>query len=248
MEHINKLKKEFYRIKQLGYVENTRPKNNDGGIGNTFEDLLGVEENNKKEADFEGIEIKSQRYFSGSFISLFTKSPDYPKKANSYLRETYGEVRDESHPEKKKLYASIFGNKYSEVYSKYKMKLNVNREAQKIELEIRDLEDNVLDIVTWDFETIQKASEKLKDLCLVFAEEKKENDVKYCHFIKANIYYNFDFNNLLDEIEKGNIQFDIRIGVYNSGKNYGKTHDHGSGFRIKRENFRNLYSSYEEIG
>lgn len=248
MKHIDKLKDEFFRIKQLGYVENTHPKNKDGGIGNTFEGLLGVAENNKKEADFEGIEIKSQRYLSDSFISLFTKSPDYPNGANSYLREKYGEVRDENHPEKKKLYASIFGNKYSEVYSKYKMKLNVNREAQKIELEIRDLADNILDIVTWNFETVKKASSKLKDLCLVFAEEKKENDVKYCHFTKANIYYNFDFNNLLDEIEKGNIQFDIRIGVYNSGKYYGKTHDHGSGFRIKRKNVINLYSSSEEIG
>ncbi len=25
---------------------------------------------------------------------------------------------------------------------------------------------------------------------------------------------------------------DIRIGVYNTGKNKGKTHDHGTGFRI----------------
>ena len=61
------------------------------------------------------------------------------------------------------------------------------------------------------------------------------------------IYYNFDFQKFLTEIENGNIQFDIRIGVYNSGRNYGKTHDHGSGFRVKRENFQNLYSSFEKI-
>lgn len=80
MKNIEKLKSEFYRIKNLNYVKNTRPKNKDGGIGNTFEDLLGVEENNKKEADFEGVEIKSQRYLNKSYISLFTKSPDYPNK------------------------------------------------------------------------------------------------------------------------------------------------------------------------
>lgn len=28
---------------------------------------------------------------------------------------------------------------------------------------------------------------------------------------------------------------DIRIGVYASGKNKGKTHDHGTAFRIKLE-------------
>ena len=136
MKNIEKLKSEFYRIKNLNYVKNTRPKNKDGGIGNTFEDLLGVEENNKKEADFEGVEIKSQRYLNKSYISLFTKSPDYPNRANTYLREKYGEVRDLMHPEKKKLYASIFGHRDSEIYSKYKMKLNVNRTSQRIELVI----------------------------------------------------------------------------------------------------------------
>ncbi len=187
MKNIEKLKSEFYRIKNLNYVKNTRPKNKDGGIGNTFEDLLGVEENNKKEADFEGVEIKSQRYLNKSYISLFTKSPDYPNRANTYLREKYGEVRD------------------------------------------------------------LIASSKLQNLFLVFAEIKKEDNVDYCHFSKASIFYDFSFSKFLEQIEKGNIQFDIRIGVHNSGKNYGKTHDHGSGFRIKKEFFNTLYSSYEEI-
>ena len=35
---------------------------------------------------------------------------------------------------------------------------------------------------------------------------------------------------------------DIRIGSYKSGKNLGKTHDHGTGFRIKPEDLKNLYS------
>ncbi len=57
MKNIDKLKKEFNRIKKMGFVDCTRPNNIDGGIGNTFEDLLGVEENNKKEADFKGFEV-----------------------------------------------------------------------------------------------------------------------------------------------------------------------------------------------
>jgi hypothetical protein len=35
--------------------------------------------------------------------------------------------------------------------------------------------------------------------------------------------------------------FDIRIGVHNSGKNIGRTHDHGSGFRVKKENVSELF-------
>ncbi|MDY6025127.1 MvaI/BcnI family restriction endonuclease [Bergeyella zoohelcum] len=247
MNNIEKLKQEFYRIKALGFVENTRPNNKDGGIGNTFEDLLGVVENNKSEADFYDFEIKSQRAFNTSVISLFTKAPEFPKGANSFLRETYGEVRDENHSNKKILYASVYGNRDAEIYSKYKMRLNVNRQEEKLELVIKDLEDKILTSVYWSFSLLEKSSKKLKNLFLVFAETKKEGEKSFCFFKSGNIYYNFDFQKFLTEIENGNIQFDIRIGVYNSGRNYGKTHDHGSGFRVKRENFQNLYSSFEKI-
>ena len=47
----------------------------------------------------------------------------YPKKANGYLKDTFGEVRDPQFPDLKKLYASIFGHRYNLVYEKYKMKL-----------------------------------------------------------------------------------------------------------------------------
>jgi hypothetical protein len=247
MKNLDTLKKEFNRIKDLGFVECTRPNNTDGGIGNTFEDLLGVVENNKKEADFKGFEIKSKRIFNSSYVSLFTKSPDNPDKANLYLRENFGEVRDENHSNKKKLYASVFGNRASIVYSKYKMQLNVDRKNKKLDLLINDLDDNKLSSVSWNFETLIKASSKMKDLFLVFADTKKEGTKNLYHFIEGEIYKGFDFEKFLSEIETGGIMFDIRIGVYNSGKNYGKTHDHGSGFRVKAENFKNLYDTYEKL-
>lgn len=247
MKNIDKLKKEFNRIKKMGFVDCTRPNNIDGGIGNTFEDLLGVEENNKKEADFKGFEIKSHRLLNSSYISLFTKSPDYPKKANSYLRENYGEARDENHSDKKKLYASVFGHRTSTIYSKYKMKLKVDRKNKKLHLIINDLKDKNLSIVSWDFSTLHKSSSKMKDLFLVFADTAHINKKNKYHFTAGEIYFDFDFEKFLKEIEKGGIMFDIRIGVYNSGKNYGKTHDHGSGFRVKAKKIGNLYKTCEKV-
>ena len=248
MNPIEELKKEFLQIKAKGFVTNTRPNNRDGGIGNTFEDLLKVKENNRSEADFKGIEIKSQRLFNSSFISLFTKAPSYPKRANNLLRETYGEVRQEEHPDKKVLYSSIFANREAIVYEKYKIKLQVDRTLQRIILVIKDIQENLLsNEVYWDFHNLQKASKKLDKLFLVFAEAKKIDNIPHCHFTKAQIYYGFDFDKFLTELELGSIMFDIRIGVHNSGKNYGKNHDHGSGFRIKKENFYKLYTSSETI-
>ena len=48
-------------------------------------------------------------------------------------------------------------------------------------------------------------------------------------------------------LDKGLIMYDIRIGSYRSGLNYGKTHDHGSGFRILEKNIWKLYSVHEKV-
>ena len=41
--------------------------------------------------------------------------------------------------------------------------------------------------------------------------------------------------------------FDIRMGSYKTGRMKGKPHDHGSGFRVKRENLKDLFDTYIEI-
>ena len=79
MESLNKVKFEFERIKNLGFVKSNRINNKDGGIGNTFEDYLGVSENNLRDPDFEGFEVKTQRQITSSYITLFSKSPSFPK-------------------------------------------------------------------------------------------------------------------------------------------------------------------------
>ena len=53
--------------------------------------------------------------------------------------------------------------------------------------------------------------------------------------------------NLLKMIDEGDIMYDIRIGSYKSGRNIGKPHDHGSGFRIKEYNICKLYANYEKV-
>lgn len=248
MNSIQELTDKFLQIKAKGFVPNTRPNNKDGGIGNTLEDLLGIQENNLTQADFKDIEIKSQRLFNSSYITLFSKAPTHPKRANNYLRETFGEVRQEEHSDKKILYASIFAHRPSTVYDKYKMSLQINHNQQRLYLIVTDLNNNILsNDIYWDFQTLQRATQKLKNLLLAFADTQTQNDQKYHHFTKAQLYLNFNFDKFLIELQNGSIMFDIRIGVYNSGKSYGKTHDHGSGFRIKKENFHLLYNNTQTI-
>ena len=62
-------------ISEMGWIRNRR-SGNVGGIGNTLEDLLGIEENNLKIADYFGYEIKVQRKNSSALLTLFHCEPD----------------------------------------------------------------------------------------------------------------------------------------------------------------------------
>jgi hypothetical protein len=238
---------EFQRIRNLGFVVSKRPNNRDGGIGYTFEDYLGVQENNLREADFDGFEIKSKRQFNTSYLTLFSKSPSSPSGANGILKDKYGECRDPQFPQLKKLYASIFGHRESLVYNKHLMKLEVIHPKKILKLKVKDELHNTYDEVHWTFNELVSASSKMKNLFVVFAEEKVINGERHYHYLNAEIYLNFNFEKFLKSIENGVIMFDIRIGVHKTGNNYGKPHDHGSGFRVKKENISELYDDFISI-
>ena len=58
----------FNEVKKIGYVKSHRENNT--GIGKTFEDFMGVEENNIQGPDLLGYEIKSHREGSNSWVTL----------------------------------------------------------------------------------------------------------------------------------------------------------------------------------
>lgn len=82
---IEKFKKDFAKVKKQGWIKSMRSHNT--GIGKTFEESIGVVEKNSQDVDYKGLlEIKSKRDLSESLLTLFTKSPSFPKKANTYLQ------------------------------------------------------------------------------------------------------------------------------------------------------------------
>jgi hypothetical protein len=235
---------EFERIRSLGFVKSTRQNNRDGGIGNTFEDHLGVQENNLRLPDFNEFEIKSKRKFNTSYLTLFSKSPSHPSGANSILKDKFGECRDPNFPQLKKLYSSVFGNRENLVYNKFQMKLDVLHSKEHLNLKVKDEFNNIYDDVYWTFDELISGSSKLKNLFVVFAEEIVINEERYYHYLNAEIYLNFNFEKFLNSIENGVIMFDIRIGVHKTGSSYGRPHDHGSGFRIRKEKIIDLYDDF----
>jgi hypothetical protein len=124
------------------------------------------------------------------------------------------------------------------------MKLEVLYPNNLLNLKIKDELHNTYDEVIWSFDELILGSSKMKNLFVVFADEKIIDGVRHYHYLNGEIYFNFNFDKFLKSIENGVIMFDIRIGVHKTGSNYGKPHDHGSGFRIKKENISELYDDY----
>ncbi len=237
MDAEKELIKLFYEIKEKGWIPTKR--HGDQCLGNAFEDLIGKEEDNKSEADFHDIELKSHRVVTSSLLSLFSKSPSNPKGVNTYLRETYG-VANADGFDKKVLNTTVSGKQYNTHRGGHCFKVEVDNENKKLWLLVKETTTDELvespDVgakVYWNFNVLERALEKkLKKIAILYGEEKDELGVHYVKYNKMVILEGLTLEKMLHAIEVGDLYIDIRIGVYASGKNIGKTHDHGTGFRI----------------
>ncbi|MCK9301861.1 MAG: MvaI/BcnI restriction endonuclease family protein [Bacteroidales bacterium] len=238
---------QFKKVKKLGFLKSNRKNNT--GIGKTFEDYIGVVENNINEPDLAGYEIKSHRELAQSYITLFTKSPSFPKGANAYLKDKFGTPYEEN-PDLKKLHTSMFANKANTYAGKYTFQLINDKTEKKILIGVYSIKTKKLldSSCGYSYADIEKVlSKKLKNLFYVSAETKTENGQEHFNFNQADIYENPSFKKFINLLDKGLIMYDIRIGSYQSGSNYGKPHDHGSDFRILEKNLCKLYSKHEKI-
>ena len=238
----------YLAVRELGWVRSHRSNNT--GIGKTLEDLLKIEENNLDEADIGDVEIKSQRTLTSSKVTLFTKKPTGPDGANNILRDQYG-VQNPKHQELMQMHTSMF-NYWNKSYNKWGMRLQTKDEDKRIYLEIKNLQTDEMEPFTcwYDYDVIRKIiSKKMNILAFVSADSRTDMDGnEEFLFTECKLFYGGTFERFLTLMNAGKIQYDIRIGSYKTaGKNYGKVHDHGSGFRIARTYMKDMFDGYIEI-
>lgn len=237
----------FHKVQSMGWIKSRRRNNT--GIGKTFEDYVGVVENNLDEPDLFGFEIKSHREESSSYVTLCTKSPSFPEGANAYLLDKFGSP-NEDNPIVKRLHTSMFADHKNTHVGKYAFKLNNDRKAKEVRIEVYDLKTQKLldSSCGYSYSVLEKIfANKLKNLFYVSAERRYHGRVEEFNFTQAEIYLNPSFDKFLQLIDEGKIMYDIRMGSYQSGVSIGKPHDHGSGFRIKPQDLPLLYSNYEKV-
>lgn len=243
-ETIQQLKQEFEKIAAKGYIKGIY--NNSASIGRTFENELNLPRNTMEIPDYNGIEIKTRRTYSKSYITLFTAVPDGEEPQEiERIKNTYGYPykKDKRY---KALYVDIYGNtkKYGGV--KYQYKLDVDREKKKIFLCIYDRFDNLIEKkVYWSFIYLEsKISLKLNTLAIVNTWTNKIEGWNYFKYYKIDFYSFKDFEIFLELIELGIIRVTFKIDIHKDEKRYGKTYDHGCGFDIKESDIIKLYDKY----
>ncbi|OGQ59744.1 MAG: nciI [Deltaproteobacteria bacterium RIFCSPLOWO2_02_FULL_53_8] len=239
-------------ISAMGFIKNAR-KGNVGGIGNTLEDLLGIEENNLPIPNAAEWELKTQRINTTSLTTLFhiEPSPRAIRFVPAVLLPSFGWAHSEDgkkYPKGEMSFRqTIHENSRSDrgfkvVIDRSELKILISFDAKSVDLKHKDWLKSVEKRIGlkeldpqpyWGFKDLEnKAGTKLLNTFYVQAEVKKESKKEYYHYTSVTMLQKFSFEKFLQALEEGNIlvDFDARTG-----------HNHGTKFRMRQNCLPMLY-------
>ena len=245
-------------IKSRGWILNAR-QGNVGGIGNTLEDLLGIQENNLPIPNAAEWELKCQRSQTSSLTTLFhmEPSPRALKFVPNILLPNYGwkhELAGKDYPDNEMSFRqTIHGLKRSDrgfmvEIDNINRKVLISFDANKVDSKHADWLELVkkrvgLDELNpqpyWGFDDLShKAGTKLLNTFYVQAEVMKDGVNEFFHYNRIFILRGFIVENLVMALTEGNVlvDFDARSG-----------HNHGTKFRLRQNARPKLYSDILEI-
>lgn len=243
---------ELKEIAIKGWIDNARHGNH-GGIGNTLEDLLGIEENNLPIPNAAEWELKTQRLNTSSLTTLFhiEPSPRAVKFVPQVLLHKYGWAHQEAgkkYPENEMSFRqTIHGLSPSDrgfqvIIDRKNSKVLISFDSSKVAAKHSEWLKQVQKRIGlgqlepqpyWGFDDLSnKAGTKLLNCFYVQAEVKKVGENELYKYSKVMMLQKFNFEGFLDQIEKGNIlvDFDARTG-----------HNHGTKFRMRQNYLPELY-------
>lgn len=233
--------REYRKICDMGWI--TTHRTGPTGIGKTLEDLLGIPENNIDGPDFGDYELKSCRIDSNSMLTMFTRAPQ-PARANTYLRLKYGYSSGAYDNDEKVLHSTLSADRFTPI-ADTGCKLKIWCDVDGIYIMSEDGIENVF----WSRDALKKCFERKYKNKFVYAKAQSRGTgaSEQFRFIEAYEVSGFDYEAFIDLLEEGKIYIDLRIGQYHSGPNKGKTHDHGTAFRIKETDQPRLFKINRRI-
>lgn len=234
------LYKLFIKIKKIGWIKTYRDNNT--GIGYTFETLINKKEDNQPLPDFKSIEIKTTRKNSKKNITLLTCSPevnnDYPIK---YLLDNFG-YPSKSDKKIKVFNGTVYANKLNNIGYKNKFQLKIDKNKKRITLCV--LKNTKLEEtkIYWEMKRIEsKFNSKLKNLAIIQADSKIINLKEHFYYNKIELYELKDFDQIIKQIEQGTIKFNFNVNYYKDSTHYGEIHDRGSNLTIEYKDIEKIF-------
>jgi len=245
-------------IAKVTWAENARHGNH-GGIGNTLEDLLGIEENNLPIPNAAEWELKTHRIGSTSLVTLLHSEPS-PRAIRfvpKVLLLNYGWKHQEAgkkYPKTEKSFRQTISGRASSdrgfivKVDRKERKILISFDAKKVDPRHKTWLKSVQKKVGlgeldpqpyWGFDDLEHAvGAKLLNSFYVQAEVKKEKGKEYYKYSKIMMLKGFDIECLLKAIEAGDlyVDFDARTG-----------HNHGTKFRMREAKLPELYRETKVI-
>lgn len=227
---IDELKKKITEISKKGFIKSHRLNNT--GIGKTFEDEIGIVENNIiKGGDLkignQIAEVKTQRSSASSRVTLSTKEPKWLLDKLETIKKTG----------------------YKDLQGRLGLKItlsNLGYNQKKYRLTVDDGEICIVHEVLGKVclfktkELVELIKSKLgENLLFVLADVKKDKEIEYFHYNEAYYFSDFDEEVFINMIKEGDIIWEFRLHLKPSGA----IRDHGSGFRTAKKYLSELYKN-----
>lgn len=253
-ELINRL----IKLAKMGWVTNGRFGNH-GGIGNTFEDYLGIEENNLPIPNAAEWELKTQRLNTSSLTTLFhtEPSPRAVRFVPKVLLSKYGWPHQEAGKKYPKNEMSFRQTIHGKSPSNRGFMVKIDKDNKKIlisfdykDVDIRHKKwlGKVNKLIGlgelnpqpyWGFDDLEhKVGTKLLNCFYVQADVKKEKGKEFYWYKKVMMLQKFNFEGFLKAIEKSNILIDFDART---------RHNHGTKFRMRQNCLPELYEKVTVI-
>lgn len=245
-------------IRNKGWIPNRR-HGNAGGIGNTLEDLLGIEENNLPIPNAAEWELKCHRAGSSSLTTLFhmEPSPRAMKLVPRMLLPKYGwphELAGTTYPANEMSFRqTIHGQTYSDrgftvLVDRAEQRVRVSFNAKAVQPRHAAWLESVRRRVGlgelnpapyWGFaDLFHKAGTKLLNSFYVEADVETEGGKEFYRYSKILKLQGFSLEKFLEALGKGHVlvDFDARTG-----------HNHGTKFRLRQDTLPTLYTTVEVL-
>ncbi len=246
-------------IREQGWIQSTRSSKNDGAIGNTLEDLLGIKENNLPLPNAAEWEIKAQRVGNKSLTTLchLEPSPQALKLVSRLLLPQYGWAHKKAgtaYPITERSFRqTIHAHGYSDrgftvqidpALQRIAVSFNYTQVAPRHAVWLREVEQQVglgeLDPQPyWGFHDLEhKLGAKLCNMFYAEAAVRRVQGVHQFWYKRFLILQDFALERFLAGLQAGvvYVDFDARTG-----------HNHSTKFRVRANSLPQLYATIHDI-